>query len=399
MKIKRKTRDNFGMGMQKKKKKHSIFTKLFIKLGIAILKLFYEMMKDLPVKNRVLIMSRQANEPTLDIRMLVGELDRRNIKSVVICKKLEPGFWGKLKYFPSLHKQMRYLATSKVVVLDSYNIPVSVLPHREETKVIQMWHALGSMKKFGKSILDMPEGSSSSIAEVMKMHEGYDYIFTSSKESRAAFAEAFGYPEDKLTVMSLPRVDAILNPNRNKEKAEMIMKRYPELTAKKTILYAPTIHQGEDVTDRIDRVIYTADTNEYNLIIKLHPLTEYKADDYYPINVVVDTEFETIDMLSVADFVITDYSAITYEAALKGLPIYFYAYDLDYYIEDRSFYLDYEKEMPGPIFMRIGDVIDEIESGKSISSYKMRANQFANKYIEKRSNCTEAIGKFIEELL
>lgn len=385
--------------MKNRKKQHSVFKGLFIRLGILVLNLFYNMMKDLPVRDRVLIMSRQANEPTLDIRMLVEELDRRNIKSVVICKKLEPGFLGGLKYLPSLHRQMRYLATSKVVVLDSYNIPVSILEHREGTKVIQMWHALGSMKKFGKSILDMPEGSSSAIAKAMKMHEGYDYIFTSSRESKAAFAEAFGYPEDKLTVMSLPRVDAILDGNRNDEMAEAIRKRYPELTAKDTILYAPTLHKGEDVTERIERIIYTADTNEYNLIIKLHPQTKYKAEDYYPINVVVDTEFETIDMLSVADYVITDYSAFTYEAALKGLPIYFYAYDLEYYMEDRSFYLDYENEMPGPIFKRIGDVIDEIESGRKVSVYKMKANLFANKYIEKRSGCTESIGEFIEGLL
>lgn len=387
--------------MQKtpKVKKPTVFSGLFIKAGIAILNLFYEMMKEMPIKDRVLIMSRQANEPTLDIRMLVEELDKRHIKSVVLCKVMEPGFGGKLKYFFEIHKQMRYLATSRVVVLDSYNIPVSNFKRREGTTVIQMWHALGSMKKFGKSILDMPEGNSSAIAKAMNMHAGYDYIFTSSRISRPFFAEAFGYPEEKLTIMSLPRVEAILDGNRNLEMAKRIRERYPELTANKTILYAPTLHKGEDMTDRIERLIYAADTSEYNLVVKVHPLAKLKVEEYYPMNVVVDTEFEAIDFLSIANYVITDYSAFTYEAALKGLPIYFYAYDMDQYMEERSFYIDYEEEMPGPIFWRITDVIDEIESGKNISSYMAQSRHFANKYIEKHTGCTREIVDLIERLL
>lgn len=371
---------------KKPRNNSSILIKPFKKLGISILKLFYEMMKDMPVKDRVVFMSNQANEPTLDIRMLMAELEKRNIRTAALCKKREKGFAGSMKYLAELHKQMRYLATSKVVILDSNNMTINMFERKEETKVIQMWHALGAFRKFGCEISD-------------KKANGYDYIFASSKATRAMFAEAFGCPEDKISIMSLPRVDAILDPNRNLEMAKKIKERYSELTAKKTIYYVPTYHPGEDVTDRIERIIYTADTSVYNLIIKLHPMTEYKVEEYYPINVVVDTEFDAADLLSVADFVITDYSAFTYEAALKGLPIYFYAYDKEFFTEDGELFLDYDNEMPGPVYRKITEVIDDIESGKNTSTYKMRSSHFANKYIEKRNNCTEGMAKFIEELL
>lgn len=370
-----------------------------VKIGIAFLSLIYGVMKKKPIVNRVLIMSRQSNAPTLDIAILQQELNKRKIDNVVLCKKMKNGLSGKVEYIGELLKQMRYLATSKVVVLDSYNIPVSIFKHREETKVIQMWHALGSMKKFGKSILDKPEGKSSSIAKLMKMHEGYDYIFTSSKTSRPAFAEAFGYPEDKLSIMSLPRVDAILDTNRDKQISKMIHERYPELKSEKTILYAPTLRVGSDMVEHVKELIQVIDTSKYNLIIKMHPLVELHIDEKLEKNIVIDNDFQTIDMLSIADYVITDYSAITYEAALKALPIYFYAFDKDEYFKSRAFYLDYDKDMPGPILSNASELIEEIKTARNEALYIEKSKAFADKYIEKQKKCTAEILNLIEEIL
>ena len=56
-------------------------------------------------------------------------------------------------------RQMYHAATSEIVVLDTYCIIISLLKQRKSLKVIQMWHALGAMKKFGYSILDKGEGT------------------------------------------------------------------------------------------------------------------------------------------------------------------------------------------------------------------------------------------------
>lgn len=370
-----------------------------IRTGISVLGGIYNVMKKSQLQDRVLIMSRQGNEPSLDIEMLDEELRSRNIETVVLCKKLGGGAAGAIAYMGELFKQMKYLASSKVVVLDSYNIPVSILKHRDETKVIQMWHALGAMKKFGKSILDMPEGSSSEIANVMKMHSGYDYIFTSSEASRKGFAEAFGYAPEKLTVMSLPRVDALLDKERQTRTRNIIKSTYSMLMAPETIVYAPTLRTGKDMTKEVEALIDAIDTEKYNLVIKMHPLTQVKLEGEYARNVIIDKKFQTIDMFSIADYVITDYSAMTYEASLMGLPIYFYAFDKDEYLAGRTFYLDYDKDMPGPICETADQVAKEISSSKKLAEYQKKSNAFADKYIEKRENCTKEIADLIEELL
>jgi len=373
--------------------------KLTIKSGIGVLSGAFALMKLAPMKSRVVIMSRQSDKPSLDIEMLQTELESRNVETLVRCKKMGDGIKGAAAYLGEMAMQMKYLATSKVVVLDSYNIPACIFKHRSETKVIQMWHALGAMKKFSKSILDMPEGKSSEIAELMKMHEGYDYIFTSSEASRPAFAEAFGYPEDKLTVMSLPRVDALLDEERNAALAEKIRKEYPQLEKRETIVYAPTLRVGKDMSQAVQDLIDAVDCEKFNMIIKMHPLTEISLKGQLPENVILDKKFRTIETLALADYVITDYSAMTYEVAIKGLPVCFYAFDKDEYLDGRSFYLDYEKDMPGPICKTAQEIMSLVGDVSMKDRYTEQSRAFADKYIEKRKNCTEEIADLIEELL
>ena len=76
-----------------------------------------------------------------------------------------------------MFKQMYHLATSRVVVLDSYCIVASVLKKKKGTTIIQMWHALGSFKKFGKSIIGKDESSVNiSVMNKIQVNDGFDKI-------------------------------------------------------------------------------------------------------------------------------------------------------------------------------------------------------------------------------
>lgn len=375
--------------------------KAIIKAGTGILNGIYSGMKLFPQKRRVVILSRQASEPSLDICLLSDELESRGIPVRILCDKMGPGLGGVVRYVGPLFRQMAYLATSKVAVLDSYCIPACLFPHRDGLTVIQMWHALGAMKKFSKSILDKPEGKSSQIAALMKMHERYDYIFTSSEKARPAFAEAFGYPPEKLTIMSLPRVDIIMDKELDRKNREKILADYPVLGSdakRETILYAPTLRIGKDMSKATADLIDAVDTGRYNLVISMHPLTEITLPDDLPENVITGSSYSTTELMAAADYVITDYSAITYDAALKGLPLYFYAFDKDEYLADREFYLDYDRDMPGPVCTEAAEVISEIENGDR-EEYRSKAKAFADLYIEKKENCTAEIADLVESLL
>ena len=112
-----------------------------------ILNLIFAVMKLFPVKDRVSLISRQSDKPSVDFLMLQKEIKSQSPTTDVrvLCHKLD-GMPG-IGYIPVLLGQMAAIASSKAVVIDTYCIAVSLLKQRKETEIIQIWHALGTLKK------------------------------------------------------------------------------------------------------------------------------------------------------------------------------------------------------------------------------------------------------------
>ena len=58
------------------------------------------------------------------------------------------------------------------------------------------------------------------------------------------------------------------------------------------------------------------------------------------VNKVVDKKYNTFDLLRIADYIITDYSAVAFEASILNKPIYFYVYDIEDYKKTRGLNID-----------------------------------------------------------
>ena len=115
-----------------------------LKIGINVLKIIYLPFKLLKIKNKVVYISRQFNNETLDFGLLknaINELNE-NVENVILTKRIEKGFLNSIVYIFHIFKQMYHVATAKVVVVDTYCIVVSVLKHKKETKIIQIWHRI-----------------------------------------------------------------------------------------------------------------------------------------------------------------------------------------------------------------------------------------------------------------
>lgn len=359
--------------------------KMFMNAIYCIFKLF-------PTKNKVTFISRQSNEIGIDFKLLIEEIRTENpdIRIVALNQKLEKKLWQKVRYVFHMFRQMYHIATSKIVVLDSYCIVISILKHKKDLKVIQIWHALGSLKKFGYSSLDKRDGRSSKVAELMNMHQNYTYVLTSSKISKPFFQEAFHVNENQIKIMSLPRVDFLQSEKYKMQTQDRFYENYPEVkNGKKNILYCPT--QRKDNKIPVDTVVKAVDFKQYNLIVKLHDGTE----QIYVNGVLLEQkiQFLGMELLHIADYIITDYSAIVYEAAIAEKPIYFYDYDYDIYMEDRGWYIDYRKEMPGTIEKDIDKIMELVENEQWD---KQRVIEFKEKYIDDVSDdVTKKIVKLI----
>ena len=369
-----------------------------VNLGKIFLNGIYSIMKLLPVKKQILLVSMQSNEPSLDFRLLVEEMKKQDntIRYVFLCKKMESSLKRKIDYVKYVlgmigyvFKAMYYLATSKVCVTESYCVPVSILKHKKSLKIVQIWHASGAVKKFGYQCLGTEEGKPKEIAKLMCMHKNYDYAIAPSNITRQMFSEAFGIEKDKIVNLGLPRLEYITNPKY--DKSHEIYAEYPELKNKKIIVYVPTFRKGKNV-DLNEMLNYPLDKNKYKLIIKLHPLENANVPEEY----LIDSKYTSFDLIKIADYIITDYSILSVEASLLEKPIFLYLYDIEEYNKNRGLNIDFERELKTFTSKSFNDIMSKIEKEEydiqEIKNYK-------NKYIEvDTKNTIEPLAKFILRL-
>ena len=219
-----------------------------IRIGKLGLSLLYSLLKIFPVKqNKVLFLSRQSDDLSLDFVMLRDELLRQNpnVHIVAICNRLDDTKNGLVGFAIDTLKSMYHLATSPVCILDAYWPVVSVLKHKPDLTVIQMWHALGKIKKSGYQTLGKTSGRSHKTAELLAMHRNYDVIIAGGSAWNPFYCASFDTTEDKLLNIGLPRIDHLLQTET--ENREAVLKKYPEFQEKQVILYAPTFRRNMEL--------------------------------------------------------------------------------------------------------------------------------------------------------
>lgn len=374
--------------------------KLFLSIILYIerfgMSFVYFFIKFFPIqKNKITMLSRQSNDINIDFKMLLDEFSNqdKNIKVKVLCKEVPKNIIGRIKYCFFLIICLYHISTSKVCIIDGYSIPISCLKHKKDLKIIQIWHSLGAIKQFGKQVIGKKEGSQSEISKIMKIHQNYDYVLCASDATREFYKQGFGVDESKILKLGMPRIDYLLGKDEKiNKKIENLYKDYPNLKEKKTILYVPTFRQGKSV--HIYDLINSVNTDEYNLIIKLHPLDKTIVDSKYTIN----NKYSTFDLLKIADYVITDYSALSLETSiLDNKQLYFYLYDIEDYKIDRGLNVNLRKEMPNYTFSNVDDIIKNIQE----DNYNFEElKKFRDKYVQTvDTNNSKRIVEFTKKLM
>ncbi|MDD2409534.1 MAG: CDP-glycerol glycerophosphotransferase family protein [Bacilli bacterium] len=329
-----------------------------IKIYITFLNVIYSLFKLNKTKKKVFFLSRQTNKPSIDYELMIKEIKKEypNYKIVFLTKKIKKNpfsFFIKNNY--TLFKQMYHLSNSEICIIDGYNLYISILKHKKNLKIIQIWHALGAVKKFGVQIIKKPYAQK--IAKVLKQHQNYNYIIASSKKTAEIYEKTFGYSKDKIIEIGMPRIDYILNSDSNNKKK--IYKKYPKFKNKKVVLYAPTFRENNNykINELIDKF-----NDDYILVLKLHPAINIELL-YSRKNIYLCKEFNTLQLLSVADCIITDYSAFSIETSILNKPLYFYVYDYDEYLKDPGLNIDLNKYFRGYVFKRADNLVEKIQNG------------------------------------
>ena len=370
---------------------------LFAHISTCVLVPLYRLFRLQRRRHKVVIFSRQSSVPSRDISMLADELRRQDpsLELVVRCREVGSGLRGQIAYAREMVVQTFHLSSASVCVIDGYIAPVSVLRHPPALTVIQMWHALGAVKQFGLQAVGKPGGRPASLARAMRMHRNYDYVLYGGPASVQAFAQAFGVRPEQVVCTGLPRVDAarrIAARDVSEEShriAELRAASGDLLGAERTkVLYAPTFRRNAP-TD-FAPVITAFAGSGLTLIIKPHDLE--RGVDTAP-HVVDATGCDILELIALADIVVTDYSAVAFEAAAVGRPVYFYLYDVERYERDLGLNMDPRAVMPDVTATEIGTIVESIRT----VPYPVDAlAAFAEDYVTvPPSGCTAAIAGLV----
>ena len=356
-----------------------------------VLNFIYFFMKLAPTHdNRIVFLSRQSDTPSEDyvcLKEKISEL-RPDAEILMITQRADSNAKSMLRFAGATLKSMRYLATSRVCILDGYWPAVSVLNHKKELAVIQLWHAMGKIKKSGYQSLGKKFGRSDMIAKEMRMHRNYDVIIAGGRAFNPFYCASFGTTEDKLYNVGLPRMD-ILRENVQKSRVRFY-KMYPWLRGKKIVLYVPTFRKGQILDPKELVENFDFDDDQW-LVVKRHPNQQLRLSSVRP--GLTCSRLPTSVVLSVADAVITDYSAVTIEAAILNKPVYFYLFDYEDYLSHNGLNVNLADEFPDSTFYDAKSLLKAIDDDNyDFENYR----RFREKYLpDQNGRATDKIASLV----
>lgn len=308
---------------------------------------------------------------TDNMQCVYDELEKQGGYKFVFC--LAPDLTGnKVRdmfnlYFGFMRFCKYYARCGTLILTDSY-LPAFACKPRKDTTVIQLWHACGAFKKWGYSTADNSWGADKKTLKRYPLHNCYSKVCVSSKSVIPFYAQAFNCDESIIEAVGVPRTDVYFDSDFKSTARQKLENKIPNINERKIILYAPTF-RGANVksayTDiQMDyELLKSALGDRYVIINKFHPFVKNgkKIDDSY-----ADFVFSSPDdmdistLLCASDIVISDYSSLIFEYSLLSRPMIFFAYDLEEYDKERSFYYPYRDFVPGDIAQNTQELIDAI---------------------------------------
>ena len=120
------------------------------------------------------------------------------------------------------------------------------------------------------------------------------------------------------------------------------------------------------------------------LLYKPHPFEEKISLEKYNNIRSIDPNVDIMDLLVIADLLITDYSGVFFDYLLTLRPILFFPYDLEKYTETRDFFYDYHSLVPGPI----------VRTGDQLISKLERIQEWDQQFLESRIKARDRFNKY-----
>ncbi|MBN2840222.1 MAG: CDP-glycerol glycerophosphotransferase family protein [Coriobacteriia bacterium] len=340
-------------------------TRLELLLSTLFLRAWWLVFRALPIDPRkVVFASARAESLQGNLRYIDEAIGRHrpDLRRVHLLERYGYRLADKVRYLLHLVRGTYHLATARFFILDNAYLPVHVLPHRPDTVVIQVWHAMDALKRFGLDTAGLERP-----VERRFLHKRYDYVVVGSDAAVAPYASALRTDPAHVVALGTARTDFFFDEEQVTAARRRVLERHPEIRGKRVVLYAPTFRgAGHDKHSarlldlgRLAGLLADGDV----LMYKRHPVLGPSARTPVPGVVYADPGLDLNELFCVTDILVTDYTSAIFEYALLRKPLILLIPDLEEYEREPGLYLDYRTEMIGERATTTEEVAQLIERG------------------------------------
>ncbi len=234
---------------------------------------------------------------------------------------------------PNSDRCIRFIAREKVVIFESW-IPLKY-KKRPGATWIQLWHGTPLKRMLFDSnenaiLSHNPEQKISKFNDISR----WDYLVVDTPEIKSFFQTAFLFPPEKMLTTGYPRVKYLVEKKLDVKYQNMLRLLYGIPFEKKVVLYLPTWRDYNYKKDNRDcDTTYALDVghlqtllgDKYFVISKDHAFLS-RLENLQSINY---KNAETQELLLIADYLITDYSSVMFDAFAIDLPVILYCTDFE----------------------------------------------------------------------
>ena len=361
-----------------------------VKRNIFVVKYYKNLKID---EHLILLESKNGKDLGSNIFNLIRELSSKKYKNFKIVLSVRKENLGKIKSIFLNHgitnvnfveigtiKYFKYLYSAKYLFNDT-SFPSSFIK-KESQVYLNTWHGT-PLKKLGKDVAKRAYA----LGNIQKNFIMADYLLYPNKFMENHMLNAFmlkNLSSAKIMNAGYPRNSVFL-----KAKEEDYLKYELGLNDEEIIIYMPTwrgtinranvnnleiVKQIEELKNYLFQIDKLLQDNQI-FYVKLHPFVSVSLD-YSEYNHVkpLPIEYDTYELLNIADCLVTDYSSVLFDFAASKKKIILFVYDEKEYIENHGMYLELE-DLPFPKIYNVEDLIKEINS-KNLIDY----NDFINKF-------------------
>ncbi|HSI68438.1 MAG TPA: CDP-glycerol glycerophosphotransferase family protein [Planococcus sp. (in: firmicutes)] len=368
---------------------------LFITLYLFAVRITFTLFKLLPLKNKTVFLSTFGD----NAYYLAQQLTASSNQELVFLNKARckidfstlPGNPERIYSFEPKNLKdfiisIYHLATAKYLFIDNYYGELAAMDFRNETKCVQLWHAIGAIKKFGWADPETLTRKGRSQKRFQQVYNKFQYIPVNSRQMASIFTDALHLEENRFLFTGVPQTDFYFDPVRVAESKAKVLAAYPEIQGKTVILYAPTYrkdaqdHAGIELD--VDLMLEKLD-ERYLLLIRLHPSIKNTLESAGNPRVILANDYPSVnELLLVTDILITDYSSIPFEFSLLRKKMIFFTYDMERYSRTNGLWAVNDLYFPGPFATSTSEVLDHIIDPvvdlERIDRFQKHWNTFAN---------------------